>query len=137
MSLTSDDFLVCLGITISRTGLLAIVAVLLLFTLRHLDAAFPNTYSGTEALVCYTRLQGNLQANLCLRVEGSCRHLSLTVKYMLKLRPLSQTIDIPSLGEVTAGPRKTKHVIRGVKKVIPDLTGEKSVIPDDTGGLTG
>ena len=57
---------------------------------------------------------------------------------MPKLRRLTQTIiDIPSLGEVTAGPRKTKHLIAGVKKVIPDLTGEKSVIPDDTGGLTG
>ena len=131
MSLTSVDSFICLGITISRTGIFVIVAILTLLSEIRLGPAEP------KLLWCYTRLQGNLQANLCLRVEGSCRHLSLTVKYMLKLRPLSQTIDIPSLGEVTAGPRKTKHVIRGVKKVIPDLTGEKSVIPDDTGGLTG
>ena len=102
MSLTSDDFLVCLGITISRTGLLAIVAVLLLFTLRHLDAAFRNTYSGTEALVCYTRLQGNLQANLCLRVEGSCQRGRST-----------QTIDIVSCGEASTDPSKSQHVILG------------------------
>ena len=74
MSLTSVDYFMCLGITISRIGVVVIVARAVL---RHLDAAVGNTlivlWNQSSCVPRYTRLQGNLQANLCLRVEGSCQ----------------------------------------------------------------
>ena len=62
MFLTCVDYFMCLGITISRIGIGAIVAIL---TLKHLGPVEP------KLSWCYTRLQGNLQANLCLRVGGN------------------------------------------------------------------
>ena len=64
MFLTCVDYFMCLGITISRIGIGAIVAIL---TLKHLGPVEP------KLSWCYTRLQGNLQANLCLRVGGNTK----------------------------------------------------------------
>ena len=87
MSLTIVDYFMCLGITISRTGIVVFVAIVAI-------VAIANVLGPVEPKLCYTRLQGNLRANLCLRVEGSCqlRHLLLKAKLMLHLRRSARTI---------------------------------------------
>ena len=96
MFLTCVDYFMCLGITISRIGIGAIVAIL---TLKHLGPVEP------KLSWCYTRLQGNLQANLCLRVGGNTKLSTSSPaaeNWMLQLGHSATTkllvFDKPSVG---------------------------------------